>query len=112
MKNFIQLANWLSLLTISLSLKFELHLVLRIVKYSLLNRANHVKVEAHFPPPPQASLLVVSSWFCAGYLSKSELTSNAEHKVAEALTKEGRGHPAETQISHEKLQSGSSMNVP
>jgi hypothetical protein len=30
----------------------ELLSVSRIVEYSLLNRANHVKVEAHMAPPP------------------------------------------------------------
>jgi len=41
----------------------ELLLVSRII-YSLLNRANHVKVEAHLAPPSLASLSIPHTQSC------------------------------------------------
>lgn len=65
-----------------------------------------------FVSPLVRPFLELASWVCAGYLSKAALTTNAEPKITEGLTKEGKGHPAETQISPEKLKSENSMNVP
>lgn len=51
-------------------------------------------------------------------LSKSDPNSNDpnptpnSNKVAEALTMEVKGHPAESQIAHENLRSENSTNLP
>lgn len=38
-------------------------------------------------------------------------TPNAEHKAAEVLAMEVKGHPAESQISHENLRSKNSTLI-